>query len=261
MVRSPLLRQRRALRRALALVALLLPGALAAQGFRLKLTGMVVDNFGNPLPRADIVAMGTPFRTLTDSGGKFTLVGVEPGPTLLMVRKLGYAPQMLNLHLSRDEPPLLVELEKEAQVLAGVRIEAKGGRGSYGGKMAEFGERLNSPQFMRSQFMTRDEIEQKVIRLGDAIRRFQGFRVYRVQGGRERVAASRGMVSVNQRCEPLIFIDGVFHATGDRFDLDGVVVAELAGIEAYRGSAALPPRYNIPGAACGVIGLWTRVGS
>lgn len=245
-----------------AVLLLALPASLDAQGFRVRLTGMVVDALGNPVPRVDIVVMGTSFRTLTDTSGKFVLAGLDKGPALVMFRRLGYAPQMMNLNLGADEPPMLVELEREAQVLEGVRVEARGSRqGNYVGKMKEFGERMSSPVYPRSSFMTREEISRGTVRLGDAIRRFQGFRIYRVGGGRERVTSSRGPVSINQRCEPLIFIDGIFHSTADQFDLDGVVVSELEGIEVYRGNASIPARYNLPNAACGVIGLWTRVGS
>ena len=49
------------------------------------LTGVVHDVTGTPVAGADVLVLGTPFRTVTEADGRFVLRHVPPGVHLLQV--------------------------------------------------------------------------------------------------------------------------------------------------------------------------------
>ena len=75
-------------------LALLLPAAeLGAQQFG-GIRGQVVDSdFGQPIGKASVTVLDTPFGAMTDDQGNFTISGVPPGIYSLQVRSSGYIPR------------------------------------------------------------------------------------------------------------------------------------------------------------------------
>ena len=75
-------------------LALLLPAAeLVAQQFG-GIRGQVVDSdFGQPIGKASVTVLDTPFGAMTDDQGNFTISGVPPGIYSLQVRSSGYIPR------------------------------------------------------------------------------------------------------------------------------------------------------------------------
>ena len=58
--------------------------------------GQVVDSdFGQPIGKASVAIMDTPFGAMTDDQGNFTISGVSPGIYSLQVRASGYIPKTM----------------------------------------------------------------------------------------------------------------------------------------------------------------------
>jgi TonB-dependent receptor len=58
--------------------------------------GQVVDSdFGQPISRASVTLLDTPFGAMTDDQGNFTISGVPPGLYSLSVRSSGYLPKLV----------------------------------------------------------------------------------------------------------------------------------------------------------------------
>ena len=58
--------------------------------------GQVVDSdFGQPIAKAQVTIMGSPFGVITDDQGNYTISGVPPGVYALQVRGSGYIPRVL----------------------------------------------------------------------------------------------------------------------------------------------------------------------
>ncbi len=71
-----------------ALVALFCLMALGASAQNIKITGTVVDNFGEPVPGAGVVVKGTTTGAVADVDGKFSMSA--PSNALLVVSFVGY---------------------------------------------------------------------------------------------------------------------------------------------------------------------------
>jgi TonB-dependent receptor len=58
--------------------------------------GQVVDSdFGQPIAKAQVIIMGSPFGVITDDQGNYTISGVPPGIYTLQVRGSGYIPRVV----------------------------------------------------------------------------------------------------------------------------------------------------------------------
>ncbi|NBU72772.1 MAG: hypothetical protein EBS53_15240, partial [Bacteroidetes bacterium] len=77
----------------LGTLGLFLGSELVGQQFG-GIRGQVVDSdFGQPIGKASVVVMDTPFGAMTDDQGNFTISGVPPGIYSLQVRSSGYIPR------------------------------------------------------------------------------------------------------------------------------------------------------------------------
>jgi hypothetical protein len=120
-----------------------------------------------------------------------------------------------------------------------------------------YDERLSGFNARRTRgtgyFITRGQIEQTAsAQLIDALRGIAGVRVVSLHG------MGRSVHLGGANCPPLVFLDG-FPATAGPFDLDGIELGSLEGVEIYAGDLGVPPELMGPHGAdrCGVIALWT----
>ena len=106
------------------------PQLLAAQGAATGVvTGRVMARTDSsaliPAHGATVLVPGTPLRTTTNVDGRFVLDGLPPGPGTLRVRSLGYrVVERQILALAGDTLRLEIVLEREAQLLSPIRVEA-----------------------------------------------------------------------------------------------------------------------------------------
>ena len=88
------------------------PLARVADGKAITLTGRVTDEDGRPIAGAR-VSQGSDLRdaqvineATTDAAGRFALIGVPPGPTVLTAEALGFAPDLISLSARPGSPPV-----------------------------------------------------------------------------------------------------------------------------------------------------------
>lgn len=101
--------------------AALSPAALYAAADESNCSGIVVDENGEPLIGASILAEGTKKGTMTDLDGKFTLANVKVG-TVIRISYLGYTTQKVKW----DGKPMNVQLQSSAESLGEVVVTAMG---------------------------------------------------------------------------------------------------------------------------------------
>lgn len=242
-----------------------------AQTDTASIAGIVTADRGEPVMGAVVELVGSSRATSTGADGSFRLTGLGAGTVFLTVRSLGFEPLEVEVDLLRGEhfvigPGILV-MSPIAVPLPGLAVR---------------GERLRwAPVLERSGFYGRMERELGVFAdreqldawspqvLSDAFRHMPGVRVRpnpRYGQRPNRLAARdtrRHLVELTRNpiegCPPLLFVDGVFIGNLEAIDIDVQVnQAALAGVEVYRGSTEVPPRFRLRGSACGVIALWTQ---
>lgn len=112
----------------LAVINLSLPTAgtpVSGSAGGATLRGLVVDSGGKPVMGARVVLASSSAAT-TDSAGRFTLSGLVPGSQTLVVRRLGYLPTEMVVHLTRRTPrEVVVRLGTYVPMLEAVLVEAR----------------------------------------------------------------------------------------------------------------------------------------
>jgi hypothetical protein len=238
------------------LLACAFVGASAARAQatrRITIDGLVADTSLAPLAGAQITLMGTGVQVTTGESGRFRIRDVPLGHYLIVVRRLGYRPTSGIMDLSgADTLRVSYTLEPSPPTLPGVVIEER----SIPFRLLDFEMRRRAGL---GTFFTEDDLERRhPVLLSDILNGVLGVQVAPRRGGGHVVRARRGGSSASA-CSMKVYLDDMPRASGD--DLDGIPPRELAGIEIYLGPAEIPPRYNGPGSGCGVMMLWTKIGT
>lgn len=213
-------------------------------------TGVVRDTAGAPLAGVQVMVAGLFGRGGTGSDGSFTLVAIPIGDRRVIVRRLGFRPETVSVTVpGGGRAEVNVRMMPVPQQIAAVVVEA--GRPQFRGRLREFYERRDHGM---GRYFTAEDIDKRNPQVvTDLLRSVPGLQLTR-----------RGSTSVvtfrNQRCTPLIWLDGAAASTG-YLDVDAFQPNTLAGIEVYAGPATVPPELmGVRGAgSCGVIALWTRL--
>jgi hypothetical protein len=219
------------------------------------LRGSVFSADGAVLAGAQVVVLPGNHRATSGADGRFLVRDVAPGPVIVTVRAVGYAPQTHTLRFDGSDDEVSVALDPAAPRLPTVVTRAQA---PTGGRIPEFDERFRSRAYPPRTFVTRAQLEeQKPAALSLVFSRVPG--LYMMGDGVPRL--SRGAGSVVQKCDAMVtYVDGVLVPIGtfargvDSFDW-----TQIEGIEIYPGGSRVPAQYNASNSACGVILLWTRV--
>lgn len=95
----------------------------------LRYTGIVVDDFNQPVIGAEVIAAGASDRGVrTDSSGHFRLVKAQKGTMVLRVRKFGYTPYFGSLTIQAEREDT-IRVKRHAQDLPEAYIRAESGFG------------------------------------------------------------------------------------------------------------------------------------
>jgi len=95
----------------------------------LRYTGIVVDDFNQPVIGAEVIAAGASDRGIrTDSSGHFRLVKAQKGTMVLRVRKFGYTPYFGSLTIQAEREDT-IRVRRHAQDLPEAYIRAESGFG------------------------------------------------------------------------------------------------------------------------------------
>jgi hypothetical protein len=210
--------------------------------------GVVTDSALVPLGDATVSFLGSALRVVTGTNGRFRVRDMKPGEYILLVRRIGYKASSVTVQLAPGDTisPALV-MRRAATVLDTVTIEGE----RFTPAMLELELRRKAGL---GHFITQAEIDKKNPPLLSDL--FVGIPSVDVpvRGGWPGNIRSGG-------CPFVVYLDGIRIPTQPDFD-NLAVPKEIAGIEIYSGAATIPLQYKpISGSFCGVILLWTRIGS
>jgi len=227
----------------------MLPSIASSQGGKMvKLSGLVVDERGSPVPSVDLtLRRGNKVEGITKSTdtGLFDFGQVPPGTMLIIARRLGF--QELNLQVDVDadlaQQTVQVDLKTVATKMEDVLVNESSGR------LQEFIEHRKSSKF--GHFFDQEQIKAKSPRyVSELFRNIPGARLFPSPSGGQKLTL-RG-------CRPKIWVDGV---NAQDAEIDEVIApSEIAGIEIYPSWAGTPPQYmDRENRACGVVLIWSRI--
>lgn len=211
--------------------------------------GVVTDSALVPLGDATVSILASNIRVVTGANGRFQVRDLKPGAFVLLVRRIGYEAASLRLQLTfGDTVRPSVALLRASTKLDTVAIQGK----RLTPAMQEFEARR---KLGFGHFVAQAEIEKRNVQaLSDLLAAIPSVRMV-------------GPWPIAQRLYPLkycpfvVYLDGIRMSDGLGIDIVAVP-KELAGIEVYSGAATIPVQYKpTSGSFCGVILLWTRIGS
>jgi hypothetical protein len=271
------------------MVPFLVAGALAANPVNahperaVAIMGAVVSaESAEPLEGVTVELLPPGLVQQTDAQGRFRFAELEPGRYEVRIRRVGFRPLGFAIEVSDPDDDVdigRIPLEASTPMLEGVVVEA----GAVSARLASAGFYARR-DVGAGAFIERAEIEEWTPRVvSDALRHVPGVRVqpnpnygrslqprrsalgYAVAPGQgrdlRRLLIFSPRAPGGQQCPPLFYVDGVFLGDGIAVDIDQQLdVAAVEAVEFYAGTARIPPRYNRPGAVCGVFLFWTRVG-
>ena len=212
-----------------------------------RLSGVVRDANGRPVPRATVSVRGAAGSAQTSEEGTFSLGNLPAGTRAVQVRAIGYEPRSVAVRLAsaRAATASLV-LDKRVDVLAPVTVVGKPSRASK--EMTGFQQRR---QHGIGTYLTRADIEQRSpIGMTDVLRTVSGLQVTPGSAGRYRLLGRGG-------CAPVVFVDGVQVFDGAT-DLDAIVQPhDVLGVEVYRGGSSVPAQFMTGSNSCATVVIWT----
>lgn len=254
--RRAAVQRNRAARRGLVLsvAALTMLPVKPAQAQKGKVTGVVRDSTGAPVPQADVSIPSAHLLTRTDTGGAFVLARVDAGQTELSVRRLGFAPLSVQLEVKANATDsLIVVMAAQALELAGVEITEQTKRRLL--EIEDFYRRR--AKGIGGTFYTREDIEARhASRLSDVLREAPGVRFVRARGGGSGIRFD-SPANFRRDCVPQYFVDG---QRVTNIEIDDLSARDIEGIELYAGPSTTPTQFQQSAiTSCGTVVIWTRV--
>ncbi|HEU4993576.1 MAG TPA: carboxypeptidase-like regulatory domain-containing protein [Gemmatimonadaceae bacterium] len=251
-------------------ILVLIPCALEAQA---TLTGVVRrDSSRTPIADAEILIPGMGLTVRTNVSGEYVVTGIPAGEHAVSVRHVGVVGQTIKISFTNNETIerdfVLTSLPLVLDTVATVGLVSSA-------RMREFEERR---RIGIGHFITQDDLARQHGRLlADVLRRVPGLVIQPGTGSEQWVANSRGQSTIvlnrtpdrfarargaKAACYADIYVDGTLVYGGRKdeplFDINQLIVQDIAGIEYYAGAAQLPARFQRTGATCGALLVWTR---
>lgn len=230
------------------LFLLLLPSLAAAQrDTTARLQGTVTSSInGTPLAGVMIAVPAAPAFVVTDSTGTFRLDGLPTGLQRVRIAYLGRETEEYEFQLRPGKTKKLeVLLDVEAVDLAPIVVTAQSLRSRN--SLAGFYERKRRGW---GRFITREQLDRdRPFRLSQLLWQY-GFTYSCAGGSCGPVRYSRGRL-----CRAAVIVDNM-RLPGDWIDV--IHPDEVAGIEVYRSGMEQPLDFQVGGAGCGAVVIWTR---
>lgn len=209
--------------------------------------GVVTDSALAPLGDATVSFLGSALRVVTGPNGRFRVRDMKPGEYILLVRRIGFTATSVTVQLAAGDTvtPALV-LKRAPTKLDTVTVKGQ----QLTPALQEFESRR---KLGFGHFITQAEIDKRnPVLLSDLIAMVPSVKVGPLGGWPGNIRSG---------CLFVVYIDGVRLPTGNGFN-DIAQPKEISGIEIYSGPATIPVQYKpTSGSFCGVILLWTRIGS
>ena len=247
-------------------------GALAAQAPSpvpattptTTLSGVVTNLNGLPLPRVEVVILGSEMKAVSNDSGVYEFLAAPTGKIRMVARRIGFEPseERATLEAGRHKQ-VDFELKGLPEELDSVMIRESGGNG----RMADFWARR---MVGLGAFITRQDIERRhPQRSSDLLRTITGVKVMLGDNAMDRSVITmgrNGTMLVQQRpgsktlvnsCDISYYVDGSYVPPGT-FHMDDMSPLAIEAVEVYRGPSETPAKLRQRDTACGVIVIWTR---
>jgi hypothetical protein len=216
-----------------------------------RVTGKVVNKYGQPIARARVELQNTGQATLTRANGDFVLDSLPSGTQTLEVRQLGYSPTDVPVELSMARPEnVTVKMADYVPVLSEMRVTAQREKGLSD---VGFNDRKRSGM---GYYLDSDQLKMRqTTQFSDMLRTVPGLRVVPAGDGTNVIQSSR---DPSGGCVTFV-VDGSPWQQMTPGDLDQFVrPEEVAALEVYSGTTA-PPQFQQPGmTSCTVVVIWTE---
>jgi hypothetical protein len=219
-----------------------------------RLAGSVTANH-RPVRDARVQVLGASVHALTDTAGRFAMVGLPGGSQTIQVLALGAAPSRTLVELTPGgSAEVNVSIDPSAVALAPISVIAERTRVARTG----FEERRKNGF---GHFLTSEDIERShPFDTSDLFRTVPGMTVSRA--GFSTVvgfARGQGFGADYRPCAAALFVDGVHVMMDETMSIDDWVrPGQIESIETYNGLAGVPPFARGLKPYCGVIVIWTK---
>ena len=235
-------------------VAGALPAATAvgAQRPATRIAGLAVSVAGERVVGAQVRVVGSASAAaVTSDDGTFEIFVLNDTVPRLVLRRIGFRPETVTVHLPQQlAPGLVVRMTRAVQMVRPVVVMATTEQNTV---LSSIRERQRSGG--NGYFVYRADFEKHgPSSMSDVLRRVPGVQIQRVRNFTE--VRLRG-----NRCAPLYWIDGQ-PLLGIPFDPDLVPPQTIEALEIYSSAGLVPPQFQGPRYAqgCGAIIIWTRQG-
>lgn len=222
-----------------------------------RLNGIVTDVSGSPVPGASASLVGVNRRAGSDNEGRFALADLPGGTHSLMVRKPGFSPANVLVHITRsDTVPVRVTLAPLPVALDAVVVSANAATSEF---LARRRRSAVGGHFLDG---TRIGLYHETVGLMTLVADVPGVRkVCYLRGctlAMQRMASTM-TVTGRETCSPHLFVDGVRDRIVET-DYDMLRASDIAAIEVYSREAQLPAEFIALGdmSPCGAIVVWTK---
>lgn len=222
--------------------------------YETQLIGMVRDSAGRPVMGVELRLKGRDvILARTNDEGGFRISSMPVGQSSLALRRLGFAPAVIDVRLRANAlDSLVITMSALPAVLA--EVAAVDEHDALSRRvLARFWERKKNGF---GKFMTRDEIENRnATDFADLVRAMPGVRVT-TSNGRPAIRFSRN--NPMRDCPPQFIVNGIRIENGSP---DEFAPMDVEALEIYSSVATIPvefqPRPNSD--TCGAVVIWTRL--
>ena len=165
------------------------------------LTGQVQDEDGLPVAAASVEIIGTAYRTMTDSRGRFMIVGIEPGTYTIEAKRVGYNTGRREVQISSGANQTSLQLRYSPLALDELVVTGQG---------AEISKRRLSTNI---EVISAEDIELSPAKRLDQLLQANlpnvQVRLGSGQPGSTSMMRGRGPVSASRSTTPVVYVDGV----------------------------------------------------
>jgi hypothetical protein len=261
---------------ALTAAAVVLSNVAHAQGAdsAAVLVGRVIAA-GAPLSGVEVAIQGSQGSIMTDSAGRFRLIGLRPGRQIVLLRRLGYAPRRDTVVLAPGTQTERTYTLEPVPTQLDTVVTAAGEVKYISPRLQDFENRRKrnvGGYFISEADLRRDEHAS----MPAILRRFPGMGI--VPHRSHFHVRTRGAGSVKgdppldgpgspRGCWATVYVDGalIFDismmggvASLDPPDVGQFFALNLSGIEYYSSAGSTPLQYKTARSNCGTLLFWTR---
>lgn len=215
------------------------------------------DSAKRPVSGAEVSIPSVSLRAITDSLGRFRIVGVAPGRRGLRVNRIGFAPLRSAVEFSTgDTVEMEIGLSASFEEMAAVEIVAAQNRS----RLTDFERRRATGT---GDYLTNEDIVHRSRgRLSEAIRSLAGVSLTTGTSGGTYLIGRRASGGRAGACFTAVMLDGVWMYDGDRtqqpFNVNSINPKDVAAVEYYRGLSNTPVELQGRRNSCGALVIWTK---